>query len=221
MIAISSINGFFYDIFRLLKDSIIKVKDTFLALFYDFKFGIQTTGSYFSEESIRENMESKLDSKTYVPTYYSNINKIISHLKLHKNDIFIDLGCGKGRVVFMFSRKNIKQAIGVEINKLFFKIAEDNLKRYKYKNKSEINFFNIDASKHKFSNETIIFMRYPFSDLTMKKISLNLKKSLKKNPRNIRIISKKTNHLLINDINSWIKYSKKIPKANFYVWKFN
>lgn len=52
----------------------------------------------------------------YVPTEKKILNKILSKVPLKKNKVFIELGCGDGRVVKYAVEKYQVKGIGVDIN---------------------------------------------------------------------------------------------------------
>ena len=47
----------------------------------------------------------------------------MNYLKLDANDVFVDLGCGKGRAVFLAAAQKLKKVIGVELRKELADIA--------------------------------------------------------------------------------------------------
>ncbi|MBT4221006.1 MAG: class I SAM-dependent methyltransferase [Candidatus Magasanikbacteria bacterium] len=51
----------------------------------------------------------------WVPAYKEDISRISDLAKLKDGDVFYDLGCGNGRVVFAVAKNCDVQAIGIEI----------------------------------------------------------------------------------------------------------
>lgn len=58
----------------------------------------------------------------YVPTLKRDLKYLFSHLKLHKDDLFVDLGAGDGRVLAMAAQSGARVA-GVEINPFLVAIS--------------------------------------------------------------------------------------------------
>src|SRR3990167_7262024 len=54
----------------------------------------------------------------FVPTTGRSIRRIFDSVKLKKSDVFFDLGCGDGRLVYFVAKKYGIRAIGVERNPL-------------------------------------------------------------------------------------------------------
>jgi len=91
-----------YDFFKIIKSSIkkqfklnletlLKIRDTLNDSLNDKKCGIDTIQGQFSAKIYK-------DFLPYMPLNYSIAKKIIDHLNLEKTDVFVDLGCGKGRL---------------------------------------------------------------------------------------------------------------------------
>jgi precorrin-6B methylase 2 len=149
------------------------------------------------------------DGTFYCTTPYISLWLIARYLKLKKDDIFMDLGCGTGRVVFFFATKRIKKAIGIDTNKKLIKVAKKNLSNFSGQ-KNKVEFWNSDAATFDMSSPTIFFFYNPFGEKTFKKVLENIRKSLDKNPRKIRIVYR--NPVCKNLLNTqkWLKYRGKM-----------
>lgn len=65
----------------------------------------------------------------YVPTLQRDLEVLFKGLKLQKNDHFVDLGAGDGKVLLMAARRGA-QASGVELNPFLVWIARWRLRKY-------------------------------------------------------------------------------------------
>src|SRR5215218_10190886 len=54
---------------------------------------------------------------------------LFGRLEVSRDDVFVDLGCGKGRVLYMAARRPFKRVIGIEWSERFSRIARVNLDR--------------------------------------------------------------------------------------------
>ena len=178
------------------------------------EFKIETVESnYFSDR-----FSSFGDGSPYQATSYGKLQKIINYLNIKPEDVFIDLGCGKGRVVFFFSRQKLKKSIGVDSNQELIDIAKKNLANFKLNN-SPIEFINSDAANLQFKEETIFFMFNPFGAPTLKGVLKNIKDSLAVNPRSIHIIYYIPAHKHILNDQDWLVLEKNIDKGNCLIWR--
>jgi len=84
--------------------------DRLILFIQDKRLGIETCSDTFS----KENHGFFNDGVRYSPTSYLKLEKMLGHLKLNQQDVFIDLGCGLGRPVFLAATRRLKKVIGVE-----------------------------------------------------------------------------------------------------------
>lgn len=151
--------------------------------FFENKLGIETSGGSYS----KDDLSMFKDSHMYSPTPYIALEEIITKLEIENDDIFVDIGCGKGRVIFYASRLKLKKVIGIELRKDMIDIAKHNLRMLKFRN-TNIEIINSDIIDYHFNDGTIFFMYAPFGSKTLQKVLGNIKESLKRNQRKIRIV---------------------------------
>ena len=148
----------------------------FLSLFDEIKENLFFDLLNGTSTQIRENTTSN-NYKHYSPTYTSHAVKAFSFIKINFNEYnFLDLGCGKGKVMLLASKFRFKKITGIEIDKKIIVSAKKNYKIFYSKKwnkdyKLKFEFINKDALKHNFKNEkTIYFMFDPFQPIKLEKI---------------------------------------------------
>lgn len=91
---------------------------------------------------------------------------------------FIDIGSGKGKVLFNNLIKNAKYKsyVGIEIDPEYYNVSLENLQNTNIQITKEISFLNIDAMEYECINEpTVYFLNRPFSiDYNNKWLEKNL-----------------------------------------------
>ena len=91
-------------------------------------------------------------------TCYWVLDKIFKGASFSKNDSFIDVGCGKGRILAYMVGKGYKFPLnGVELNKDVAKYAQKWAARY-----SNVNIINESAFDLDYNKYTVLFMGRPF-----------------------------------------------------------
>ncbi|MFC1771150.1 methyltransferase domain-containing protein [Candidatus Margulisiibacteriota bacterium] len=92
---------------------------------------------------------------TYGETPYFTLEKVLDHIGIKNNDVFYDLGSGKGKLVYFTARRYKITAIGIEIFPSFVKTAKHIANIFTNEKCSFINddFFNVDIS-----DATIVFV---------------------------------------------------------------
>jgi SAM-dependent methyltransferase len=150
----------------------------------------------------------------YVPTAYRDILRNLRFINLNSDDVFVDLGCGLGRAVFVASWLGAKGSVGVEINEDLCNQARTNYRRSNLA-KRDIEFFCMNAKQFKSSDVTVLYMFHPFGETTLRQVLRNIEEGLAESPRRrLRIVY--FNPVFENVLHemSWLKPIGKIPKIS-------
>ena len=91
-------------------------------------------------------------------TSYVILNRIFSHVSLTEEDSFLDVGCGKGRVLAFLLKEHAPCALnGVEINEISGNVAVEWTARYE-----QVSVKIGDAFEMDYNPYTVLFMNRPF-----------------------------------------------------------
>ncbi|MDP1801392.1 MAG: class I SAM-dependent methyltransferase [Bacteroidota bacterium] len=95
--------------------------------------------------------------------------KIIPHTKTFN---FMDIGCGKGRPVFVAESLGFENLKGIDLDEELIAISNSNLKNYLLKRKtSDIQFIKANALDFNYENKpTVYFLFNPFNEEVLKKV---------------------------------------------------
>jgi SAM-dependent methyltransferase len=144
------------------------------------------------------------DSLGYEGTPYLMLVEVFRHLKLRMNDVFVDVGCGKGRVLLMALQSAVGVAVGVELDPGFLEAARLNLEgnaadpdRYDLF-QGPVQDFNFDAA-------TVLFLFNPFGAATMREMLDRVAASLRRRPRELRIVYVNPVEEAVLAETSWLK----------------
>ena len=103
--------------------------------------------------------------------------------KITKEDSFLDIGCGKGRVILFMHLFGFRKIDGIEYSNEISSVAKKNIDRLKIK-RSKI--YTIDAAEFNYYNEyNYIFMYNPFGEDIMEKV---MKKLVADTEHDVKII---------------------------------
>lgn len=136
--------------------------------------------STFTSEEAQENYYSRTDTST--------LKQIKHHLHLSKSDSLLDIGCGKGYVLYYFSGLGIGKLSGIEKYYDYCSIAQNNLRILEIDDKANIICCDAIHFKH-YDEYNIFFMFNPFREETADVILKMILHSVSSNPRNITLIS--------------------------------
>ncbi len=169
--------------------------------FYDKLFGVDTSAVLDGQETF----DGKLFYR-YQPTNYSFLEYIFKVYPFEDMDHIMDVGFGKGRVLFMASYMGCNRVSGCEINEEYFKVTSYNIKEYVSRTKSNTVFtlLNEDAQKIEIDNTINKFFFFnPFHLKVYVRFFENLMKSLS-------YFDRKTTIFLYSPLLSTLKYLDKL-----------
>ena len=135
---------------------------------------IKTTG--------RDDSNSDQYRYPYEPTPYRVLERFANSGFIHKRDVVLDYGCGKGRVDFFLSYQTKANTIGVEYDERIYQSALENQKTAVSGGKSE--FVLTRAEEYKVPSEVNKFYFFnPFSVELLRKVIARIIDSYYERPR--------------------------------------
>ena len=127
-------------------------------------------------------------------THYSILKRIFSHVTLGPEDVFLDIGCGKGRVLASLIReKSPCQIFGIEHNGDVGAMAADWAERYENVHVIVGDAFDLDYDPY-----TVLFLARPFLPKTFAAFLEQLEGTLKHPVTLIYWCDQESGHLLKN-----------------------
>jgi SAM-dependent methyltransferase len=105
--------------------------------------------------------------------------------------VFVDFGCGKGRVLLIAMEFGFKEVKGVEFARELCAIANHNIAHYKSKRglTTPCNAIEADATTYPIDPcENVFFMYNPFDETILAKVADNIAASGRAHPRKITVI---------------------------------
>ncbi len=212
----------FYKILRAMlwhyQSLIKKIKTIIIDHYGDKKLGIDTD-DFVEFKNIPESFQTGVykDGRIFASTGYQELGRLADYLKLAANDVFIDFGCGKGRVVFFIANNKLKKVIGVEIKKELVEIALQN--KALLNPITPVEIIHEDAAKVDVHEGTVFFFYNPFGLMTFSKVLSNIKESFKSHPRNIRIIYYNILYASLLDSHDWLERETTIENGWGMIWR--
>jgi hypothetical protein len=104
----------------------------------------------------------------------------------YEDNVFIDCGSGKGRILLLASELPFRRIIGVEFASDLTKTAEANVRAYRSPTQKchQIEAVCMDATVFQFPNEpTVVFINNPFEGPAMDRFARHVEESLRAHPR--------------------------------------
>lgn len=144
-----------------------------LDFFYFYYYHVFYNFARYTAEKGKTNI-TDIGELTYGETPYYSLVKIFKYIPVKPSDVFYDLGCGRGKLVF-FVRKYYKlTSFGVDIIPTFIKVAN---RFATLKKVDKVAFFEANFKKFDFSKGTIFFIAWTcLNEPTVKSMILSLLK---------------------------------------------
>ena len=159
--------------------------------YFDWRYDVDTA-SNLSLRAMDFKNPNKPEGVEYgtIPPYL--IKKILDQVNYDQSDVFLDFGCGKGRVLLIASKYKFKKIIGIEFSPELAGIALKNILSCRDYNNFDIDRIKIiekDVLDYKYNNdETVFYLYNPFSNIILDQLCGQIVKSIHHKPRRVYII---------------------------------
>ena len=172
--------------------TIFKFYILIIDFYFDIKYGTDTIMLTKLDDLTIES-DNKERGSHYEGTRVIPLRKLFNNIKLMipVDSLFVDLGCGKGRVLLIASQFGFRQVRGVEFAHELCEIAKYNCAVYKSKTEVRTEFQIIESDVVDYvinTDENVFFMYNPFDEVVLRKVLNNITRSLKIEPRRAFII---------------------------------
>jgi SAM-dependent methyltransferase/thiol-disulfide isomerase/thioredoxin len=130
------------------------------------------------------------DHTHYEPSSWLPMRWALRRLDPGPNEVLVDLGCGKGRVVCEAARRPFARVIGVEISERLLEVARENVERNRDRFRcQDVELVNADATEWEVPDEvTVAYLYHPFAGAVFRRVIDNIVQSIRRNPRRVRLV---------------------------------
>ncbi len=112
-------------------------------------------------------------------------------IRNHSEYTFVDLGSGKGRILFLAAEYGFRKVEGVEFALELHEAAVANIHRYRHsgQHRPRIESVNLDAADYEFPRDNlVVYLFNPFGANVMEKVMSNLAASIQEHPRHVIMV---------------------------------
>jgi SAM-dependent methyltransferase len=133
------------------------------------------------------------DSHIYAPVRVANAHAALRDLPIedYSQYTFVDVGSGKGRMLFVAAEYPFRKVIGVEFATDLHELALKNIGRYRYAGQRcrEIASVHADAAEFAFPDgNLVVYLFNPFGPEVMGRMLANLERSIERQPRHVLVV---------------------------------
>jgi cyclopropane fatty-acyl-phospholipid synthase-like methyltransferase len=115
------------------------------------------------------------DAGHYATMNYALVQKVLRHLQLRSDDVFVDIGSGKGRILCCAARFPIAKVVGVDLSTEFCEEAKANAERSRGR-RAPIEVHNMLADAYDYVDCSAYYMFSPFGPETIGKVLTKIRK---------------------------------------------
>jgi len=158
---------------------------------FDRRYGTDTAGAVETSSLGIASDERRDQAILYLPSPARVTEWMLESVGIdHKDFTFVDLGCGKGRVLLVAARYPFRRIVGVDISAELTGIARDNAERFRphaggCKN---IDVVNADATTFDFpETDLLLHLYHPFEPAVTRAVLRGLEGSLEGRPRRVYV----------------------------------
>jgi SAM-dependent methyltransferase len=167
------------------------------SLLCDFRLNVSTGGHYDSPWATAEHI-------FYSSVWYSEVFRILRFLELSQSDVFLDIGCGKGRVTCCAARRCIRRVIGIDDVEEMTSAAAANAQTLRNR-RTEISIARCKAEDFEYSEATVLYLYNPFGASTLLRVLDQIKTSLNTHRREIKIAYVNPKHDYVIERVQWLE----------------
>ena len=105
--------------------------------------------------------------------------------------IYVDLGCGKGRSLFVAAELPFQQILGIELSPILFQQSEANLRTFRHRGHGCPRIKSLQQNAQDFAfpqGNLVLYMFNPFGRATMQRVLENLDTARRQHPCHVIVI---------------------------------
>jgi hypothetical protein len=161
-------------------------------LHFDWRNNVQTTGDVALNQL--DPIDGSIENAVhYHPTHPRAARRILSSLPIsdYSKYTFLDLGSGKGLMLFAAAEFPFARIEGIEFAKSLHEAAVRNIASYRSSRRrcDTIVSTNIDATTFRFPLEPlVVFLFNPFRHQVLQSVLANLEESVRSHPRDVVVV---------------------------------
>jgi SAM-dependent methyltransferase len=150
--------------------------------------GLEETAGHVSRESIGV---AHPDAVRYAASPWWILRWLLPQSAVKPSDVFVELGCGKGRVVLDAARRYpFSRVVGVELAPDLSGVARELVERERGRLRSpDVRIETLDATAFPIPDDmTHVYLYNPFNGPTFERVCENIIASLDRAPRTVRLM---------------------------------
>ena len=180
--------------------------DRMLGRIFDLRYGIST---------LPGDTPHPFYDNTHASTTYHQLSQMFRGLTVEPDDVFVDFGCGLGRVVCVAAQYPFAKVYGVEISSSAAARARSNIERLRSRAAGSIEIVCASAEEFDCRLANTFYFYNPFGEKMMAAMLANIKTAAEHSGRPIKIIYNYPMHKTLLDGSGWLSEKKVLIRRAF------
>ena len=151
----------------------------------EWRLGIQTRANVYWDDA-----DVDPACTNYQPLDYASLDFLLDRLEIRRDeDVFLDYGSGKGRVLAVAATHPFKRVIGVEMSDALCAVARQNLAAARSRRCQAVEIAHTDATDYRVpADVNVIYLYNPFTGHILDAVMDQIRASLIESPRKLSIL---------------------------------
>lgn len=157
---------------------------------FDLRYGVETRAGVDCGE-LAGTVGDIEHAKPYRATQAFHVYRLFRQLGLGPGRVLVDMGSGKGRVLFIAALADFRTARGVEFSSELCDVARRNVERFRQRTRTttDIEIIHADAGEYRIrDDEDVFYFANPFDEHILRKVMANISASFVATPRPMTLI---------------------------------
>ena len=169
-----------------IRSAYVGTRQLVTGVMFERRYGVDTEGEILLDEIGLHEAERE----RYKPAGLFSLQRILPRREVGEDDVFVDFGSGKGRVVLQAAMYPCKRVVGVELSAWLNDTAQKNVDLNRAKLRcQDVSLICSDALDYEIPDDmTIAFMNNPFQGSIFSRVVDAMVASVDRNPRTLRIV---------------------------------
>lgn len=190
-------------------------------LSFDWRYGTETR-RVVSRAKLEAELANRDHAVSYQPTKERPFFDLMRRLNLPPASTFVDVGCGKGKVLLMAAQlSSLTRVLGLELSPRLCEQARKNIQIFQASGKlrAPIEVLQADAAKRvPGPSENVFFLYNPFDDAVLRLFLDRLRESLAAHPRQVWILYSVPVHAGVLDVSGIFSRAESLTLAGNHVY---
>lgn len=119
-----------------------------------------------------------------------HLRRVLARSAISSDDVFVDLGSGKGRVLLVAAKYPFRRVVGVELSERLHRASQANVDRKRAAMAcGEVELVNCDALEYAVPDDATVFYMYnPFKGHVFDTVIDRIRRSVEEKPRSVTLV---------------------------------